>query len=235
MNQTIASPKAQSILSGDQTIVSNHSGQGRKKSSAIVKIDERDVEKVPTLSDREMLRILDARSEDIGQGRIIKPDCTPERYAALLNQFNSETQGINSQVKTKYDIADSGIFQRFRDYCHEKCNNRKLVLVGFSLGFESAKEIASILAVKNNIVHINLSKNNLRDEGVEEILRKIKISTSIIHVNLSQNCLTPQGSKMAFKQLTGHKSLISLDIGNMENTSKNKIGEKAVPKLVEFL
>ena len=40
---------------------------------------------------------------------------------------------------------------------------------------------------------------------------------------------------MAFKQLTGHKSLISLDIGNMENTSKNKIGEKAVPKLVEFL
>ena len=71
LNQTIASPKAQSTLSGDQTVVSNQSGQGRKKSSAIVKIDERDVERIPTLSDREMLRILDARSEDIGQGRII--------------------------------------------------------------------------------------------------------------------------------------------------------------------
>ena len=36
------------------------------KSSAVVKIDERDFERIPTLTDREMLRILDARSEDIG-------------------------------------------------------------------------------------------------------------------------------------------------------------------------
>ena len=65
------------------------------------------------------------------------------------------------------------------------CVNRKLVIVGFNLGLESAKEIASILAVKSNIIHVNLSKNNFRDEGVDEILRKVKISTSIIHVDLS--------------------------------------------------
>ena len=63
--------------------------------------------------------------------------------------------------------------------------NRKLVIVGFNLGLESAKEIASILAVKSNIINVNLSKNNFRDEGVDEILRKVKISTSIIHVDLS--------------------------------------------------
>ena len=65
------------------------------------------------------------------------------------------------------------------------CINGKLKLVGFGLGFESAKEIASILAVKTDIVHINLSKNNLRDEGVDEILRKVRISNSIVHVDLS--------------------------------------------------
>ena len=65
------------------------------------------------------------------------------------------------------------------------CINGKLKLVGFGLGFESAKEIASILAVKTEIVHINLSKNNLRDEGVDEILRKVRISNSIVHVDLS--------------------------------------------------
>lgn len=85
----------------------------------------------------------------------------------------------------KYDIADSGMIQRFKDYCNMNCVNRKLVIVGFNLGLESAKEIASILAVKSNIVHVILSKNNFRDEGVDEILRKVKISTSIIHVDLS--------------------------------------------------
>ena len=75
--------------------------------------------------------------------------------------------------------------QRFRDYCNNHCCNRKLILKGFGLGIESAKEIASILAVKNNIVHINLSKNHLCDEGVEEILRKVKQSTTIVHLDFS--------------------------------------------------
>ena len=77
------------------------------------------------LNDREMLRILDARSEDIGLGRIIKDDCSPERHATLLNYFSTETQGLKLK---KHDIADSGAIQRFRDYCNIHCINRKLVI-----------------------------------------------------------------------------------------------------------
>ena len=68
-------------------------------------IDVSDVERLPTLNNREMLRILDARSQDIGKGKIITDDCTPERYAALLNQFSFETPGLKLK---KYDIADCG-------------------------------------------------------------------------------------------------------------------------------
>ena len=88
---------------------------------------------------------------------------------------------------------------------------------------------------KNNIVHINLSKNHLRDAGAEEIVRKVKVSTTIIHLDISQNFLTPKGAKKVFKSLIGHNSLISLNIGNEDNTAKNKIGLKAVPKLVEMV
>ena len=56
-----------------------------RKSVSAVKLDLNDMQRVPTLNEREMLRILDAKSEDLGLGRIIKNDCTPERYAALLN------------------------------------------------------------------------------------------------------------------------------------------------------
>ena len=38
-----------------------------------------------------------------------------------------------------------------------------------------------------------------------------------------------------FKSLYGNNALISLKIGNVENIQKNKIGMKAVPKLVELL
>ena len=38
-----------------------------------------------------------------------------------------------------------------------------------------------------------------------------------------------------FKNLIGHNSVMSLNMGNEENTSKNKIGLKALPKLVEMI
>ena len=40
---------------------------------------------------------------------------------------------------------------------------------------------------------------------------------------------------MAFKNMIGHNSIISLNVGNEGNTQKNKIGEQAVPRIVEFL
>lgn len=38
----------------------------RKKSSAVVKVDQTVLEKIPSINLMEMLRILDARNEDMG-------------------------------------------------------------------------------------------------------------------------------------------------------------------------
>ena len=38
-----------------------------------------------------------------------------------------------------------------------------------------------------------------------------------------------------FKSLIGNNSLISLNLGNIENINKNKVGLKAVPSLNEYL
>ena len=78
--------------------------------------------------------------------------------------------------------------------------------------------------MKRDIVHINLAKNNFRDQGVEEIMRVVKYNPNVIHLDLMQNNLTPKGSKKVFKSLIGNSSLISLKMGNIENTQKNKIG-----------
>ena len=103
------------------------------------------------------------------------------------------------------------------------------------MGPTAAKEIANILAVNTDIAHVDLSKNNLQDEGLESLMRVIKNNTSIIHLDLTQNNITTRGAKKAFKSLTSNFSLISLRIGNVENVSKNKVGVKAVPKLIKLI
>ena len=198
--------------------------QQRKKVSAVVKVDQTVLEKVPTLSIFEMMRILDARNEDMG----LKKQFT-------LNPTADGPQGLEKLFMELTDGNGQGPAQRFKDYCEQKCVNRRLVIQNFSLGPIAAQEIASILAVNTNIAHVDLSKNNLQDAGVENLIRVIKNNTSIIHLDLTQNNITTKGSKLAFKQLTGNFSLISLRLGNMENVSKNKVGVKAVPKLNKFI
>ena len=76
------------------------------------------LEKVPTLSILEMMRILDARNEDIGLKKLASGNfATSETPDGLEKLFSELTDG-NGQ----------GPAQRFRDYCEQKCVNRKLVL-----------------------------------------------------------------------------------------------------------
>jgi Ran GTPase-activating protein (RanGAP) involved in mRNA processing and transport len=56
----------------------------------------------------------------------------------------------------------------------QNCINRKLVLSDLYLGLNSAKELANILCVNQNIAHLDLSKNNLRDEGIAILIKAIK-------------------------------------------------------------
>ena len=119
-----------------------------------MKVDKTVLEKVPTLNLMEMMRILDARNEDMGLRRQMSGEqCTPDGLDRLIFEFT--------------DGNGTGPAQRFRDYCEQKCVNRRLVLQGFSLGPQSAIEIGCILAVNRDICHVDLAKNNLQDDGVE--------------------------------------------------------------------
>ena len=182
----------------------------RKKSSAVVKVDQTVLEKIPTLSLMEMLRILDARNEDMGLKKQNTDKCTVDGLERLMLELT--------------DGNGQGPAQRFRDYCEKFCVNRKLVLQKYSLGPIAAQEIAHILAVNRDIVHVDLAKNHLQDAGAEVLARVVQNHTAMIHFDLSQNNITPKGAKKVFKSLTNNISLISLKIGNTENVNKNRLG-----------
>jgi hypothetical protein len=65
------------------------------------------------------------------------------------------------------------------------CTNRKLVLRDLNLGVNAAKELVSILLVNEKIAHLDLSKNNLQDEGMILLMKSVSQNDSIVHLNLS--------------------------------------------------
>ena len=89
--------------------------------------------------------------------------------------------------------------------------------------------------MRHDIVHVDLSKNNLQDAGAELLANVVQNHTSMIHLDLSQNNISPNGAKKVFKALTKNISIISLKIGNTENINRNRLGIEAVPKLNKFL
>lgn len=89
--------------------------------------------------------------------------------------------------------------------------------------------------MNSSIAHLDLSRNNLQDVGVAVLMKAIKRKDDIIHINLGQNALTVEGTKKLFKSLLKNDSVVSINIGNPGTTSKNRVGDKAVAKIVEIL
>ena len=152
----------------------------------------------------DLIRIMDARSEDMDIKKQINTDkITPDGLQQLIQQLS--------------DGEGNGAIQRFKDYCDQKCINRKIVVQGFSLGPKAAEEIANILAINQNVAHLDLRKNNLGDTGASLLMNTLKLNNSLVHLDLGQNKITTKGSKRVFKDLVSNESLISLRIGNIEN------------------
>ncbi|CDW86885.1 UNKNOWN [Stylonychia lemnae] len=170
-----------------------------KKSSAVVKIDMRNTDKVQCLNENEILRIFQARNLDLG-----------------LSFFDQQ-------------------YQRFKDYCQKTCINRKIKLMDLGMGVNAAIELSQIIAVNQNIVHLDLKKNLLGDEGCKILIKAVSKSKSLVHLDLSSNQITHKGAKKIFTHLIPNSSLISLKLGSIDGVNKNKVGQKGIVHLVNLL
>ena len=94
------------------------------------------------------------------------------------NIFVFQEEEILELIKARCD--DIGIdlrenmIHKFRDYCNSKCKNRIVDLSEYFLGIHSIKLISSILYNTDRISRLNLTKNNLGDNGVKILINSIK-------------------------------------------------------------
>jgi hypothetical protein len=82
---------------------------------------------------------------------------------------------------------------------------------------EVFKNFVSALQTNNHIVKLNLSSNNLGDEGVTELVKILTRNTTLTKLNLSNNNITDIGATQLYTAILNNKTLIYL------NLSRNKI------------
>lgn len=104
------------------------------------------------------------------------------------------------------------------------------------LGENSAAVLGQILAGNDHFSHLDLSRNNLGNEGLEKLLlRGLKMNCSLVHLDLGSNDITCEGAISLFRSLESHSSLSSLVIANHDRLHRNRMGDKACEALGQLL
>lgn len=66
---------------------------------------------------------------------------------------------------------------------------------------ESAKTVRDILLYNNHFSTLKLARNSIGDEGLMELLEMLKVNKNIVHLDLSSNNITADGAFFLFNEL----------------------------------
>jgi Ran GTPase-activating protein (RanGAP) involved in mRNA processing and transport len=110
------------------------------------------------------------------------------------------------------------------------CVNRKIVLREMNLGLNFSR--AFVHLVENHsrynmdkIASIDLSKNQLRDEGVIELSKILLFSKSLVKLDLSSNEITPKAIQPLAEALKTNNSLTFLALSTIDGVQRNRVGK----------
>lgn len=78
-------------------------------------------------------------------------------------------------------------------YCVRHFRNKKFDMRDTCIGVNAGRVIGKILNYSTEFNRVYLGKNVLKDEGALHIMQGIQKNMNIIHLDLSSNDLTPDG------------------------------------------
>ena len=82
---------------------------------------------------------------------------------------------------------------RFEAKMKAACVNRKVNLNNFAIGMNCTRELVKVVT---RIAHLDLSNNNLGDEGIILLTKALmKDNSTVIHLDISGNAVTQVGFK----------------------------------------
>uniref|UniRef100_A0A8C9D7B3 NLR family pyrin domain containing 13 n=1 Tax=Panthera leo TaxID=9689 RepID=A0A8C9D7B3_PANLE len=127
-------------------------------------------------------------------------------------------------------LRDEGVRLLCASLTHRECALERLVLWFCQLGTSSCKYLSDALLKNKSLTHLNLRKNNLRDEGVKFLCKALSHpDCSLQNLDLSDCSFTAEGCQELANALQHNCNMKILDIGS------NDIQDDGVKHLCEVL
>ena len=170
--------------------------------------------------------------------RTYSPKMRP--MSSSINEFNKKMMNENGKNTTVFNDEDiielikarckdigikvrENMIFKFKNFVNSKCRNRCVDLSDCYLGLYSIKFISDFIYKGDRISRLNLTRNNLGDQGIQLLMNAIKNTMSLISLNLTSNNITYRGGQIIFENLSEQKSIIDLNISSIEGTNRNHL------------
>ena len=116
---------------------------------------------------------------------------------------------------------------------HKVEGTRKLNLSEMALGDQAMLVICKIIKKNTKFAELDLSKNCFTNAGVKQLAKVLQYhNDSIVNLSIGGNCIQTEGAIALLKSLTGHGSLVSLNLANNDcYKNRVKIGAKGAEEL----
>ena len=160
---------------------------------------------------------------------------TEEDKSECLLSNNDIEKLIKAKCKDLNLNLNEDMIYRFKNYCFNKCKNRKMDLSGCYLGYYSSFVVAEILYSNTEIAILNLGNNNLGDDGIKIISNAIKDNRVLVSFIISSNSISHKGGKILFNNICCQKSIINLDISNSRGMNRNRLTSVGVQNIGKVL
>ena len=139
--------------------------------------------------------------------------------------FNEEEiiEIIKARCKDIGISLRENMIYKFKNFINSKCRNRCVDLRDFYLGIHSIQLISQYIYKADRICRLNLTRNNLGDQGTEILINAVKNSMSLISLDIASNNISYKGGQFIFQNLSEQQSIIDLNISSLEGTNRNRI------------
>ena len=137
---------------------------------------------------------------------------------------NTEVKDLNLSYNKITDECTVAISDCFRN----NCSLQTLILSRNSLTYRGAKKISEIIHI-NKVKKLDLSHNNISDDGTRAISECLITNTTLQELYLIDNWITSEGAKEIAKAILVNRSLNTLDV------SLNDILDKGISCIFDSL
>lgn len=83
----------------------------------------------------------------------------------------------------------------------------------------------------DKIAVLNLSKNNLGDQGIYFLMQVISTNKSVVSLNLASNEISGKGMEVIFEAMTQNESINTLNVSTIEGANRNRMSKIASKKM----